>query len=573
LAIRRVSTLARPLEWRPAPEGLPLSRGTVSRFKWLPAGYDRPVPGDFDVSAAAASGRTWDAVIVGAGHNGLVAGLVCARAGLDVLVVEAQSVIGGAARTERPFSRAPELSTSTGAYLVGLIQPELLERLQITLPLVRRDPHYFLPTTGSRHLLFGSDPVDLAAQFRRFFSEGDWRAHSELGRELEALRADIAPTWLEPPSSIEDTAARVVRPELQRAFVALCRGSVGEYLERFGFESPLLKAMYAVTDGYAGAAGTWHTPGTGMNFLIHNMCRLPGSGGTWMLPRGGMGSISGAFARELARAGGKLLRSQPVARIERERGVASGVVLPGGELIRARTVVANCDPFRLRELVGSEAFPTDFNGWLDARRRPGMTFKLNLALSALPRFTCLPEDRGQFGPTIHLLPDEDRVFEELDAAFVAASSGRLPEFPSIEWYVHTPLDPTLSDPAGRISSALFVQWVPNALAESTWDERADDFSDHLLSICDRFAPGTSQLVVDRMALHPQRIERHFGMSFGHIHHIDNTFGFTDRFPHRTPIPGLYSCSAGTHPAGSVIGSAGYIAARLVLEDLGLATPA
>jgi phytoene dehydrogenase-like protein len=134
--------------------------------------------------------------------------------------------------------------------------------------------------------------------------------------------------------------------------------------------------------------------------------------------------------------------------------------------------------------------------------------------------------------------------------------------------VHTPLDPSLSDAAGRISSALFVQWVPYALAESTWDERADDFSDHLLSICDRFAPGTSQLVVDRMALHPQRIERHFGMSFGHIHHIDNTFGFTDRFPHRTPVGGLYSCSAGTHPAGSVIGSA-----RLVLEDLGIAMPA
>jgi phytoene dehydrogenase-like protein len=139
--------------------------------------------------------------------------------------------------------------------------------------------------------------------------------------------------------------------------------------------------------------------------------------------------------------------------------------------------------------------------------------------------------------------------------------------------VHTPLDPTLSDGAGRISSALFVQWVPNRLAESSWDERADDFSDHLLSICDRFAPGTSGLVVDRMALHPQAIERHFGMSFGHIHHIDNTFGFTDRFPHRTPVTALYSCSAGTHPAGSVIGSAGYIAARCLLEDLGVESPA
>jgi phytoene dehydrogenase-like protein len=530
------------------------------------------VPGDFDVSVAGASARSWDVIIVGAGHNGLVAGLVCARAGLDVLVVEAQAMIGGACRTEKPFRKAPELPTSTGAYLLGLVQPELLDRLQVELPLVRRDPHYFLPTTGSRHLLFGSDPAALEAQFRRFFSERDFRAHTALARELDALRADIAPTWLEPPSSIEETAARSVRPDLRAAFVALCRGSVGAYLERFGFESRLLMAMYAVTDGYSGASGSWNTPGTGMNFLIHNMCRLPGSDGTWMLARGGMGSVSEAFASAFFRAGGKLLRAQPVGRIECERGVSTGVMLSSGAFIRARSIVANCDPFRLRELVGAEAFPSEFNVWLDARRRPGMTFKLNLALSVLPRFSCLPEDRGQFGPTIHLLPDEACVFEELELAFAAASSGRLPDFPSIEWYVHTPLDPTLSDAAGRISSALFVQWVPNRLAESSWDERADDFSDHLLSICDRFAPGTSALVVDRMALHPQAIERHFGMSMGHIHHIDNTFGFSDRFPHRTPVAGLYSCSAGTHPAGSVIGSAGYIAARHVLEDLGLPSP-
>jgi phytoene dehydrogenase-like protein len=530
------------------------------------------VPEDFDVSAAEARQRTWDVIVVGAGHNGLVAGLCCARAGLDVLVVEARDAVGGAARTERPFARAPALPTSTGAYLVGLIQPELLQRLQVELPLVRRDPHYFLPTTGSRHLLIGSDQADLAAQFRQFFSERDHRAYLALSQELEALREDIAPTWLEAPFSIEETALRYVRPALQRTFVELCRGSIGHYLRRFGFESRLISAMFAVTDAYAGSAGTWDTPGTGMNFLIHNMCRLPGSGGTWMLARGGMGSISQAFASELFAAGGKLLRSRPVVQIERMAGHADGVLLEGGERLRARTIIANCDPFRLRTLLGSDAFSDGFNLWLDSRRRPGMTFKLNLALSGLPRFSCLPEDRGQFGPTIHLLPDEDHVFEELDRAHAAASRGELPSFPSIEWYIHSTLDRSLSDSEGRISSALFVQWVPNRLAVGSWDESADDFADHLLSICDRFAPGTSALVVDRMALHPEAIERHFGMSFGHIHHIDNSFGFSDRFPHRTEVPGLYSCSAGTHPAGSVIGSAGYIAANLVLGDLGVPSP-
>lgn len=528
---------------------------------------------NFEVSVSQALRRKWDVIIVGGGHNGLVAGLCCARAGLDVLVVEARHALGGAARTEMPFAKAPRLPTSTGAYLLGLVQPELLQRLQIELPLVRRDPHYFLPTTGARHLLFGSDPVALEAQFRRFFSAHDHRAHVALSRELEALREDIAPSWLEPPGSIEEAADRYVRPALRETFVALCRGSIGDYLGRFGFESRLLTAMFAVTDAYAGSAGTWDTPGTGMNFLIHNMCRLPGSGGTWMLARGGMGSVSQAFASALFAAGGKLLRSQPVARLEPRSPGPSHVLLDGGEALRAEAVVANCDPFRLRNLVGRDSFSHAFNLWLDARQRPGMTFKLNLALSALPRFRCLPEDRGQFGPTIHLLPDEERVFEELDAAYAASSRGELPRFPSIEWYIHSTLDPTLSDPEGRISSALFVQWVPNRLSEGSWDERADEFSDHLLSICDRFAPGTSALVDDRMALHPEAIERHFGMSMGHIHHLDNGFGFNDRFPHRTELPGLYSCSAGTHPAGSVIGSAGYIAASLVLDDLGVRNPA
>jgi phytoene dehydrogenase-like protein len=536
------------------------------------AAYTASVGANFDITVTDAARRRWDVVVVGAGHNGLVAGLVLARAGLGVLVIEANSVIGGAARTEHPFARAPQMPTSTGAYLVGLVQPELLERLQLELPLIRRDPHYFLPTTDSRYLLFGSDADELAAQFRRFFSEQDYRAHRELSTELEALRSDVAPTWLEEPMSIEETAERRIRPELRRTFVQLCRGSVGDYLSRFGFESPLLSAMYAVTDGYSGLFGSWSTPGTGMNFLIHNMCRLKGSAGTWMLARGGMGSVARVFAEALAEAGGKLLRGHAVARIECELGAARRVALETGESIATGAVMANCDPFRLRKLVGAESFSSDFNAWLDARKKPGSTFKLNLALKRLPQFRCLPEDRGQFGSTIHLLPDEAHVQAQLEAAFANARAGVLPEFPSIEWYVHTTLDPTLSDAQGHISSALFVQWVPYELAGSNWDREVERYSDHLLSICDRFAPGTSQLVADRMPLHPQRIEQHFGMSYGHIHHIDNSFGFADRFPHKTPIDGLYSCSAGTHPAGSVIGSAGYIAARRLLSDLGLPAP-
>jgi len=518
---------------------------------------------------AAAERGVWDAVVVGAGHNGLVAGVFLARAGLKVLLVEARGVVGGAVRTERPFAKAPNLPTSTGAYLLGLMPPELLQALGIELPLIRRDPHYFLPTTGDRYLMLGSDAGSVERNFKRFFSERDYRANLELEREIAALREDIAPTWLEEPRSIEETAERYVRPELREVFVRLCRGSVGEYLERFDFQSELVPAMYAVTDGFSGLYGTWNTPGTGMNFLVHNMCRLPGSGGTWMIVQGGMGTVSGRLRAEFERAGGRLLLDEPVSRVLVSGGVTRGVALESGVELKSKVVVAGCDPFSLRELVGDE-FPSALSARLKELYRPGSTFKLNLALSRAPRFRCLPEQPPNFGPTVHLLPESERPIAGLIEAFREVEQGKLSEFPTIEWYVHSTLDPTLTDEHGRLSSALFVQWVPYELAESSWDVQAERYADHLLSICDRFAPGTSDLVVDRMPLHPQAIERHFGIRHGHIHHVDNGFGFSDRFPHALPLAGLYSCSAGTHPAGSVIGCAGYIAARRVLSDLGRA---
>ncbi|HEY3665473.1 MAG TPA: NAD(P)/FAD-dependent oxidoreductase [Polyangiaceae bacterium] len=514
-------------------------------------------------------GQRYDVVVVGAGHNGLVAALCAARAGLRVLVVERAPVIGGATRTEYPFPRAPELPHSTGAYLLGLMPPELLRKLELEIPVLRRDPHYFLPSQGEGYLLFGSDQAELERQFVSFFSRADFEAHLRLQAELSALREDIAPTWLAQPYGIEETAQRYVRPALREAFVRLCRGSVAEYLQRFGFKSEQVLAMYAVTDAFSGLYGGYDTPGTGMNFLVHNMCRLPGSDGTWMIVEGGMGTVARVLADAFARHGGQIVVGEPVSSILLESGVTSGVVLEDGSEIYARAVLCNADPFRMQQLVGERNLPASYSAQLAAMKRPGSTFKLNLALERAPSFPCLKgRNSAAFGPTIHLLPQHD-VLGELARGFQAVQRGELPDFPSIEWYMHSTVDSSLSDPQGRISSAFFVQWVPYELAHASWDAQAERYAHHLLTIADQFAPGTSSLVSDWQILHPKKIEEHFGISYGHIHHIDNSFGFADRLPHRTPIAGLYSASAGTHPAGSVIGCAGYLAATECLKDLGM----
>jgi len=513
---------------------------------------------------------TTDIAIVGAGHNGLVAAVFLARQGLSVTVLEEKESVGGAAKTEYPFPNAPRLGTSTGAYLLGVMQPELIAKLGAKFTLIRRDPHYFLPTLDRRYLLFGSDAGEMRRQFIEFFSKEDWAANQTMSQEIARIRDDLAPAWLAEPMSVEATAEHYIRPALRQIFLNLVVRPVEDYLARFGFKSDLLLAMYAVTDGFSGLSASFGSPGTGMNFLVHNMCRLPGSDGTWMIVRGGMGSVTKELARLATEAGATILSKAAVATIETQAGRVTGVALTDGREITAKVVLSNADPFRTRTLVGPENFPPDFNAKLDNFRRTGTTMKVNLALDRLPTFTCLPENRGQHSATIHLLPQHRDVIPHIRRGFEKVQRGELADFPTIEWYIHTQADPSLQDEHGRHNSAFFVQWVPYQLSGGkTWDEEEPRYVQHLLSIADQFAPGFRDSVADVFPLTPPKIEKHFGITGGHIHHVDNTFGFDRRMPYATPLAGLYSCSAGCHPAGSVIGSAGHNAAMRVIRDLGL----
>lgn len=512
-----------------------------------------------------------DVTIIGAGHNGLVAAVFLARHGLEVIVLEEKSMIGGAAKTEYLFPKAPQLGTSSGAYLLGVMQPELIAKLKAKFKLIRRNPHYFLPTTDHRYLLFGSDGSAMHEQFLKFFSESDWQANDALTREIGQIRDDLAPSWLDEPLSLENTAERYIRSSLRETFINLVTHPVEHYLARFGFESELLVAMYAVTDGFSGLQGSFGTPSSGMNFLVHNMCRLPGSDGTWMIAEGGMGSITREIARLATEAGASILTEVSVEKITTSGGQVTGLLLKDGREIEAKVVISNADPFRMRSLVGAENFPNEFNAKLDNFKRTGTTLKVNLALDRLPIFKCLPENRGQHSATIHLLPQEKDVINHIRKGFEKVQAGELADFPTIEWYIHTQADPTLRDDRGRHNSAFFVQWVPYELKDKSWDDEEERYVKHLFDIADQFAPGFSQSVVDVFTLTPKKIEQHFGISYGHIHHVDNTFGFDQRMPYATPIAGLYSCSAGCHPAGSVIGSAGHNSAMRVIKDLHLET--
>lgn len=502
-------------------------------------------------------------IVIGAGHNGLLAATLLARRGLQVTVLEEKEIVGGATKTESPFKKVPDLRHSTGSYLLGLMPPELIKKMGARIEVLRRDPHYFLPTLEGRYLLFGSDKESMRAQFIQFFSERDWQANEALTEEIGKIRDDLAPSWLEEPLSLENTAEKYIRPELRQVFINLVSSPVEDYLMRFGFKSELLLSMYAVTDGFSGLTASFGTPKTGMNFLVHNMYRISGSDGTFMVVKGGMGSIAKEFARLAVEAGVNIITSTGVEKILSERNKVTGVLLKNGKELKASIVVCNADPFRMRAMVGEENLSGAFNEKLDGLKRYGTTMKVNMALKSLPTFTCLPENRGQHNATIHLLPPEKGILQTIKKGFEQVQNGQLADFPTIEWYIHTQLDPSLQDKEKHHSSAFFVQWVPYKLAGKNWEEEEDRYVRHLFSIAEQFAPGFTDSIVEYSAMTPEKIERNFGITYGHIHHIDNTFGFDERVSYATSLEGLYSCSAGCHPAGSVIGAAGHNCAERV----------
>ena len=353
------------------------------------------------------------------------------------------------------------------------------------------------------------------------------------------------------------------------ALVRIFTQSAADFLEDW-FESPEVKVTLA-TDGVIGANGGPRSPGTAYVLLHHCMGGVGGRRGVWGFVRGGMGAVSEAMAASARSRGAQIRTNAVVERVLVENGRAAGVVLLGGEEIRSRIVVSNLDPkLTFLKLTDRRDLPDDFIAQVERYRSEGTSCKINLALSGLPDFRCLPGAPGpQHRATMHLCPDIDYV----ERAWDQAKFGRPSERPMLEMTVPTMYDPSLAPP-GKHVMGIFLQYAPYTLTgPQTWDDLREPFADRVLNVIAEYAPNIHSIIEHRQVLTPLDLERRFGITGGNIFHgemsLDQMFvmrpvpGWAR---YRTPIEGLYMCGSGTHPGGGVMGAPGYNAAREILKD-------
>jgi phytoene dehydrogenase-like protein len=529
--------------------------------------------------------RRWDAIVVGAGHNGLVAAAYLARAGLRTLVLERRDRIGGTCVTEELW---PGHRVSRAAYVAGLLRPAVVAELGLAsrgLRLLRRDPSSFTPLPDGRGLLLGPDPALCRREIARFSSR-DAEAYPRYEALLDRAARAFEPLLDAAPPDPARLRARDL-PLLAR----LARGAVGlrRDLTRVTrlllapardtlaawFESEPLRATLA-TDALIGAWAAPSTPGTGYVLFHHVMGETGGARGVWAYVAGGMGTLSDAIADAARAAGAEIRTEAPVASIDVAGGRVRGVTLADGHSLEAPLVASCADPARtLLGLVGAAALPEAVAAELETLDFRSPVVKINLALEGLPAFRGREGGgSGEAGPehcgTIHVGAAD---LEALERSYAEAAAGRLPERPMVELTIPSALDSSLAPP-GRHVASLFVQHVPPAIDRERWARERDGFADRVLALVDEVAPGFSARVVHRDVLGPPELEDVFGLTGGNIFHgamsLDRLL-FLRPLPgwarYRTPVDGLWLCGAGTHPGGGVMGACGRNAAREILRTI------
>jgi phytoene dehydrogenase-like protein len=533
---------------------------------------------------ASQARTTWDVVVVGAGHNGLTAGAMLARAGLTTLVVERREVIGGCCVTEEI---APGCRASTTSYIASMLRPEVIRELSLGrygLRMIPCEPALQVALENGEVLAAWADSERTAAEISRY-SAADARAFTAADEELRALARRLQPLFMRMPPDTRATGLRGVAEAVRLGrelrgvrgadldgLTRLLTGSLGQFIDA-RFESRQAKALMLANNLY-GKHGGPYQPGTLLGLAFHLL-----SGGEDAVQGffghvlGGMGAITDSIAAAGRAAGMQIATGAPVASIQVRGGRAIGVVLEDGTEIKAGTVLSGADPKRtFLGLVDKAQLPDDFRAAVGGIKMDGPCGKVNFVLDAEPRVTGMPADAGPGRRALFTLPPELPV---ADACYDRAKRGELADADElfVDCVVASNVDDSLAPP-GRHVMTCFVQYLPYRLASGTWDDRREDLGDRVLARIGRFAPNVPAAVIARQVLTPLDLERDYGLTEGNIFHGD--IG-PDQLFHMRPVPGwaryatpverLYLCGAGAHPGGGVTGAPGYNAARRVLSDL------
>jgi phytoene dehydrogenase-like protein len=529
---------------------------------------------------------SYDVVIIGAGHNGLVCACYLAAAGLTVKVVEQRTVVGGAAVTEEFH---PGFRNSVASYTVSLLNPKIIRDLDLPrhgLRIVERRLANFFPLPDGQYLKTGEGVT--RSEIARFSSR-DAERYEAYSAEIEAIADVLRDLTLQQPPNLVDGGWRTALSEgwralgtghrlrrlsmaQRRALLDLFTKSAGDYLDGW-FEADCVKAAFGF-DAIVGTFASPYTPNTAYVLLHHVFGEVNGKKGAWGHAIGGMGAITQAMANAARERGVEIEVNAPVREVIVETGRAVGIVLKDGRAIRARAVASNVHPQLLFDrLVPEQALPPDFLARIRRWKSGSGTFRMNVALSELPSFTALPGREPADHHTAGIIIAPSLAY--MDRAYDDAKREGWSRESIVEMLIPSTLDDSLA-PQGQHVASLFCQHVQPVLSDGrSWDDYRDAVADRMVATVDRYAPGFKESVLGRQILSPLDLERTFGLIGGDIFHgalsLDQLFSARPMLGHadyRAPLPGLYMCGSGTHPGGGVTGAPGHNAARAILADRG-----
>jgi phytoene dehydrogenase-like protein len=522
-----------------------------------------------------------DVVIVGGGHNGLVAAAYLAADGLDVLVCERREVVGGAAVSERPFG--PDYLVTSLSYVVSLLPPELVADLNLTRHGYHVFPQgpYFAPRADGSYLRLPEDPAARRKEIAKFSAaDADaypaYQSHlAELGRVLGPMLEEIPPRLgSHRPADLARQGMllrhlRKLDPRRAVDVTRLLTGSIADLLDRY-FESDPVRGVLSVS----GVIGTWAGPrsaGTAYVMLHHHIGGTDGHAGAWGFPRGGMGGVTSALAAAARASGAEIRTGAPVARIRTTpSGQVAGVTLESGEDIDASTVVVTVHPkIAFLQMIDPAALPEPFLADIRAWQTRSGTVKINLALDRLPVFVSHPEfDPQVHGGTIVLAESLDDV----ENAFQEAVSGRPSALPFADICIPSVFDDTLAPPGHHVMS-MFTQWVPCGYAAHPHPGELEAYADRVIARVEAVAPGFTGSILHRQVIGPDTMQREYGLvggnifhgelSLGQMFHARPAAGYADL---RTPVRGLYQAGSATHGGGGVTGIPGRNVVRQIRAD-------